>query len=111
MGDLNCDWGECAAYLSDRLGLHGYQPGTPLHSFPSDAPEARVDWILISQSLRFATYGILADRVSDHLGVVAVVTAVDDTLRESSSSATSEPADAGALAASTAAPRLAAVSE
>ena len=76
MGDFNCTWDleeACVATLAEALNLHTYQPKAALFSFPADAPTKRLDWILISEELRFADYGVLPQQVSDHLAVVATI--------------------------------------
>ena len=75
LGDLNCNWFQeprSLALLMDRLGLRAYQPTAHRPTYPSSRPWMRLDWILISEQLEFGSlHGSLADRVSDHLPVVA----------------------------------------
>jgi len=78
LGDLNCNWFQeprSLALLMDKLGLRAYQPTAHRPSYPSSRPWMRLDWILISTELEFGElHGSLADRVSDHLPVVADIT-------------------------------------
>jgi endonuclease/exonuclease/phosphatase family metal-dependent hydrolase len=75
MGDFNCEWSErrrSLALLRRELELR--PPAEPAHAtFPSWRPLVRLDWILVSAELAFASYETLPDRLSDHLGVVAAV--------------------------------------
>jgi len=77
LGDMNCWWrrrNDALRLLVERLDIHPCQPeAKELATFPSRRPRFRLDWILISPELEFASYATVADRVSDHLGVVAEV--------------------------------------
>jgi len=73
MGDLNSEWqlqNSTVQYLSRELALSAYSPErTDLDTFPAFGE--RLDWILVSPELKFRSYRVLADVVSDHRGVVA----------------------------------------
>jgi endonuclease/exonuclease/phosphatase family metal-dependent hydrolase len=73
MGDLNSEWqlhNSTVKYLSHELALSAYSPErTDLDTFPAFGE--RLDWILVSSELKFRSYRVLADVVSDHRGVVA----------------------------------------
>jgi endonuclease/exonuclease/phosphatase family metal-dependent hydrolase len=73
MGDLNSEWqlqDSSVQYLSQELALSAYSPERiDLDTFP--ALGERLDWILVSPELKFRSYHVLADVVSDHRGVVA----------------------------------------
>ena len=73
MGDFNCEWQgreTSLRTLAGDLGLHAYQPSADdMATFPGF--EKRLDWILISPELEFASYAHLDDTLSDHLSVVA----------------------------------------
>ncbi|HEV8631555.1 MAG TPA: endonuclease/exonuclease/phosphatase family protein [Thermoanaerobaculia bacterium] len=74
LGDFNCSWSEEARQLrplARELGLRPYQPQRRAPTYPSRRPWRRLDWILISPELDFASYSTLPNPVSDHLGVVA----------------------------------------
>ena len=75
LGDFNCEWTErrrCLERLRRELRL--VPVDLPGHAtFPSWRPLVRLDWILVSEELDFASYVTLPDRLSDHLGVVAEV--------------------------------------
>ena len=73
MGDLNCGWadGSCVERLARALDLHAWRPHAPLPTYPTRTPRARLDWILASRRLSFVGHRVLADPLSDHLGVVA----------------------------------------
>ena len=80
MGDMNAAWGKSeggVAHLARALGLHAWQPDAPangaLGTYPSGRPWRRIDWILLSPELAFASYAVVPARVSDHRGVVADV--------------------------------------
>ena len=68
-------WDEksCVTGLAGRLGLHAHDLEGGEQTFASDEPSARIDWILISDELRFESYETLKDQVSDHRGVVAEI--------------------------------------
>ena len=75
LGDFNCEWTERRRCL-DRLRreLRLVPVDRPGHAtFPSWRPLVRLDWILVTEELDFASYETLPDRLSDHLGVVAEV--------------------------------------
>jgi len=73
MGDLNSEWqlqNSSVQYLSQELALSAYGPEqADLDTFPAFGE--RLDWILVSPELKFRSYRVLADVVSDHRGVVA----------------------------------------
>ncbi|MFP4055454.1 MAG: endonuclease/exonuclease/phosphatase family protein [Candidatus Brocadiia bacterium] len=77
VGDMNCWWDrrrDALRLLVDRLGVRPCRPGDgELATFPSRRPRYRIDWILVSPELEFASYQTVVDRVSDHLAVVAEV--------------------------------------
>jgi endonuclease/exonuclease/phosphatase family metal-dependent hydrolase len=75
MGDMNAAWGKRGqgdvAILARVLGLHAFHPHESLDTYPSGRPWRRIDWILLSPELDFASYAVVPTRVSDHRGVVA----------------------------------------
>ncbi len=75
LGDFNCEWSERRRSLDLlRRELRLRPAGFSGHAtFPSWRPMVRLDWILISDELEFASYETLPDRLSDHLGVVAEI--------------------------------------
>ena len=81
MGDLNSEWqlhDSTVQYLSRELALSAYSPErTDLDTFPAFGE--RLDWILVSPELKFHSYSVLTDVVSDHRGVVAELE-VNDTM-------------------------------
>ena len=80
LGDLNCWWerrNDAVHLLGDMLGVRPCQPESEaLATFPSLRPRLRLDWILVSRELDFSRYSVVADRVSDHLGVLAEIHAI-----------------------------------
>jgi endonuclease/exonuclease/phosphatase family metal-dependent hydrolase len=85
MGDMNAAWGKKeggVAHLARAMGLHGWEPEAPargvLGTYPAGRPWRRIDWILLSPELAFASYAALPARVSDHRGVVADVVLAHD---------------------------------
>jgi endonuclease/exonuclease/phosphatase family metal-dependent hydrolase len=72
MGDFNCQWKERKSslrMLTEKLGLKVYKPeATGLHTFSRF--ERRIDWILVSPEIEFASYKVLPDALSDHYAVV-----------------------------------------
>lgn len=75
MGDFNCEWttkGSAVRTLAEELNLRGYQPHSEaMNTYP--LLKKRLDWILISPELEFVEYKVLADTLSDHLGVICEV--------------------------------------
>lgn len=75
MGDFNTDWDGrdgVLPLLSASLGLAAYAPGqADIVTYPRLG--RRLDWILVSDPLRFTGFRVLDDGVSDHLAVVADV--------------------------------------
>lgn len=73
LGDLNADWMDKDSSVRDiahSLDLQVYQPhSTELGTYASTG--RRLDWILISNELRFGKYGVLPEVLSDHLAVSA----------------------------------------
>lgn len=75
MGDFNCQWegrGETVGQWATSLDLRAYHPTAPnMVTFP--LRKTRLDWILVSHPFTFAKHKTLADRLSDHRAVVAVL--------------------------------------
>jgi len=75
MGDLNTDWhpeNSTVRLITDELDLNPHNPEAQgLETFPFSGK--RLDWILLSKNLEFSSYRVVADVLSDHLGVVAKV--------------------------------------
>lgn len=72
MGDFNADWSvddSPVRVLARALGLQVYRPAT--QDLGTYKGSERLDWILISEELRFVEYTVLPDIVSDHLAVMA----------------------------------------
>jgi endonuclease/exonuclease/phosphatase family metal-dependent hydrolase len=73
MGDFNCqlqDSEEVFNVLRDELSLSAYELySEELQTFP--LLNRRTDWILISPELKFHSYTVLEERVSDHLAVIS----------------------------------------
>jgi len=84
MGDLNSEWqlqNSSVRYLSQALALSAYSPErTDLDTFPAFGE--RLDWILVSPELKFRSYRVLSDVVSDHRGVIAELV-LDNATRSS----------------------------
>jgi endonuclease/exonuclease/phosphatase family metal-dependent hydrolase len=82
MGDMNAAWGRDGkgdvARLARALGLHAWDPAAAVRepgqgTYPAGRPWRRIDWILLSPELAFASYATVPADVSDHRGVVADV--------------------------------------
>jgi len=74
MGDFNADWssnGSPVRQLADAIGLRAFRPTT--QEFSTYKGIKRLDWILISDELKFIDYAVLPNIVSDHLAVVAKI--------------------------------------
>ncbi|MCD4651329.1 MAG: endonuclease/exonuclease/phosphatase family protein [Candidatus Cloacimonetes bacterium] len=75
MGDFNCSGKKISSALKrliSGLQLQAHQPDNrELITYPRF--RRRLDWILISPTLRFIDYHVLPDILSDHLGVVAEI--------------------------------------
>jgi endonuclease/exonuclease/phosphatase family metal-dependent hydrolase len=75
MGDFNTEWDHedgVLRQLTDELGLVAYSPeGDAIVTYPRLG--RRLDWILVSEPLRFKGFHVLDDEVSDHRVVVADV--------------------------------------
>lgn len=74
LGDLNACWERDARsmeLLTRTLKLRAYAPGSPVHTYPAHRPRRRLDWILVSAELDFASYHTVPAPLSDHLGVMA----------------------------------------
>ncbi len=75
LGDFNSDWpsdGSVVKALVEKANLSAYQPEADgLHTYGRSS--RRLDWVLISDGLRFADYRVLPDVVSDHFAVVAAI--------------------------------------
>lgn len=73
MGDFNTDWQDqdsALRYIARELSLRPYEPeSSNLDTFPTFG--GRLDWILVSPGIRFQSYSVIPDVVSDHRGVVA----------------------------------------
>jgi len=73
LGDFNCDWSSGMAEFAERLSLQAWRPDDGSPTFPTRRPTLRIDWALVSPSLRIETCRTLDDRVSDHLGLLIEV--------------------------------------
>jgi endonuclease/exonuclease/phosphatase family metal-dependent hydrolase len=74
MGDFNADWSSNDSpvrQLANAIGLRAFKPTTQEFSTYKDIE--RLDWILISDELKFIDYAVLPNIVSDHLAVVAKI--------------------------------------
>jgi endonuclease/exonuclease/phosphatase family metal-dependent hydrolase len=74
MGDFNADWSSDNSpvrQLANAIGLRAFRPTTQEFSTYKDIK--RLDWILISDELKFIDYAVLPNIVSDHLAVVAKI--------------------------------------
>ncbi len=75
MGDLNSDYfhsDDTVRRLATDLRLQAHHPeATNLGTYRSN--NRRLDWILISDNLKFVEYGVVDDVVSDHLAVYASI--------------------------------------
>lgn len=73
MGDFNTEWKHeksALQFIAEELSLKTFNPTEDgLVTFPSR--NTRIDWILISDRIRFVSYRVLPDTVSDHRVVVA----------------------------------------
>lgn len=74
LGDLNFSLAnerEAWVLLEELLDLCPWAPERDLPTFPVHRPSRRLDWILASREIEFASYRTLRTPLSDHLGVVA----------------------------------------
>jgi endonuclease/exonuclease/phosphatase family metal-dependent hydrolase len=76
-GDMNSQWryaNDAVRLLARELDLVAFEPeSSALNTFPSATPQRRIDWILISPELKFTSYRVLDDELSDHRAVAAEV--------------------------------------
>ncbi len=73
MGDLNTPWSDELAGLADALGLTAWQPHSDSLDTFRRLGGRRLDWILVSEDIRFLEHRVLDDPVSDHRPVVATL--------------------------------------
>lgn len=75
LGDFNCKWDDDEStlkLLAEKLKLSPYCPDAEgMGTFPGSGQ--RIDWILISGELEFASHKTLTDSVSDHRFVTAAI--------------------------------------
>jgi endonuclease/exonuclease/phosphatase family metal-dependent hydrolase len=74
MGDFNADWSSDDSpvrQLANAIGLRAFRPTT--QEFSTYKGIKRLDWILISDELKFIDYAVLPNIVSDHLAVAATI--------------------------------------
>lgn len=73
LGDFNSDWfaeDSVVREMTRQSGLQVYHPeAADLGTYGS----RRLDWILISADLKFISYAVLPDEMSDHFGVSAEI--------------------------------------
>jgi endonuclease/exonuclease/phosphatase family metal-dependent hydrolase len=73
MGDFNTDWrrrDSALRMIAGELGLRAHEPDDAAQAtFPSSGD--RLDWILVSSEIDFASYRVVHDVVSDHFGVLS----------------------------------------
>jgi endonuclease/exonuclease/phosphatase family metal-dependent hydrolase len=73
LGDFNTDWQteqSSLAYFAQQLDLQVFEAHADGLSTYGDKG-ARLDWILISEELRFSSYAVAPDIISDHYAVAA----------------------------------------
>ena len=78
LGDLNCCWQHeprSMDLLVHHLGLQAHEPETLVPTYPAHRPRRRIDWILASPELDFHGYHTVHAPLSDHLVLVADLTA------------------------------------
>ena len=78
MGDFNTPWSDDLAGLADALGLAAWKPHADGLDTFRRLGGRRLDWILVSDEIRFLDYRVLDDRVSDHRPVVATLALIPD---------------------------------
>ena len=74
LGDFNSEWLQDASHvqkLADELRLRAFEPDREDLGTYKKPTGSRLDWILISEELEFATYRVLPEIVSDHFAVYA----------------------------------------
>jgi endonuclease/exonuclease/phosphatase family metal-dependent hydrolase len=100
LGDFNSEWHESESIVRQfarNAGLSAFEPEAAHHATYGDQ---RLDWVLISPELRFESYAVLPDLVSDHRAVVADLALFESApagvqaASRTSSAATSAPAAA-----------------
>jgi endonuclease/exonuclease/phosphatase family metal-dependent hydrolase len=70
LGDFNSEWHEADSTVRQfarTAGLSAFEPEATHHATYGDQ---RLDWVLISSELRFDSYAVLPDVVSDHRAVL-----------------------------------------
>lgn len=75
-GDLNAEPGWAETRFLERAGLVSAQDvadATPRLTFPSDAPESRIDWVY-GTGVLFSDVAVLDTTASDHLPIVTTIT-------------------------------------
>ncbi|VVB78978.1 Endonuclease/Exonuclease/phosphatase family protein [uncultured archaeon] len=75
-GDFNSEWNgeKLLDKICTGLNINAYNPlEKGLETFPSRKPRKRIDWVFASPKLEFKDYYVLDRKVSDHLGVMAVL--------------------------------------
>ncbi len=87
LGDFNSEWlaeDSVVKKLAETSGMSVYKhDANDLHTYDT---KHRLDWILISDELRFVSYQVLPDMVSDHQAVLAEVQLKNTTTSSSSRS-------------------------
>jgi endonuclease/exonuclease/phosphatase family metal-dependent hydrolase len=87
LGDFNTDWtsdGSALKTIVENGALKVYQPESKdLGTYKKG--KHRLDWILISKDLEFASYEVPQVNLSDHLPVLAGIKLLSSSLRENES--------------------------
>ncbi len=68
MGDLNCSAESLITALASR-GIKSQAPSANMATYPSWSPKKCIDHIVISDSLKIRSFGVLPNVISDHLPV------------------------------------------
>ena len=71
MGDFNTEWNSTMEDFCNQNNLQRHEASQKRITFPKTKKE--LDWILISNSLRFISYQVLPYKMSDHLAITATI--------------------------------------
>jgi endonuclease/exonuclease/phosphatase family metal-dependent hydrolase len=74
LGDFNADWtadDSPVREVADEFGLRAFTPTE--EKLGTYGKAKRLDWILISEELRFVEYAVVPGLVSDHLALLAKI--------------------------------------
>ena len=79
MGDFNSEWLAETSVIKELAEKSRFITYKPEAANCNSYKDKRLDWILISKDMEFASYQVLPDNLSDHAMIIADIRFIDDS--------------------------------